>query len=109
MPPPTYTYYSLFEKQQEILEIGEDLKTFQEFGILIDLEHAEPTIKFEVNEEDESMLNYILQIFSLPLFGVKTFFLEIIQHRGQQDLVQETSELLLSQFLCMNTISRMHK
>lgn len=73
-PPPTY--YDLEGKKEEILKIGEDPKIFKELGILIDPEDS-------VNE-DNCEENYLLQLFSFPLFGKNTFFLEIIQRQGSR-------------------------
>ena len=75
-PPPTY--YTLEGKIEEIQAIGEDPKTFQELGILIDPEYT--------NENDEKDLvnSYLLQIFSFPIFDTNTFFLEIIQRQGSR-------------------------
>jgi len=79
-PPPTY--YTLEGKKEEMEAAGTDPKTIQELGILIDLEYKEPKSKFEIFEEDEEEDNYLLQIFSFPVFGQNTFFLEIIQRQG---------------------------
>ena len=79
-PPPTY--YTLEGKKEEMEAAGKDPKTFQELGILIDQEYKEPKSKFEIFEEDEEEDSFLLQIFSLPVFGPNTFFLEIIQRQG---------------------------
>jgi len=75
-PPPTY--YTLEGKIEEIQAIGEDPKIFQELGILIDPEYTK-----EKNEKDR-VTDYLLQIFSFPLFDTNTFFLEIIQRQGSR-------------------------
>ena len=67
-PPPTY--YSLEGKEEEIRTIGEDPEMFKELGILID------------PEETGSEKNFLLQIFSFPVFDANTFFMEVIQRRG---------------------------
>jgi hypothetical protein len=79
-PPPTY--YTLEGKKEEMEAAGKDPKTFQELGILIDPEYKEPKSKFEIFEEDEEEDSFLLQIFSYPVFGPNTFFLEIIQRQG---------------------------
>ena len=71
-PPPTY--YTLEGKHDEIEAIGGDPESFQQLGILIDPEHTDN----KVND------NYLLQIFSFPVFDENTFFLEIIQRQGSQ-------------------------
>ena len=74
----------LEEKKQEIDYIGEDPKTLQVLGIMVDAEHKEPKSKFQIFEEDEEddKDNFLLQIFSYPVFEANTFFLEIIQGFG---------------------------
>ena len=83
---PPHTYYSLPGKQEEILTTGQDLDTFKLHGILIDREPTEPskTPAFLLGdeEEQEETNNYLLQIFSYPLFQADTFFLEIIQRHN---------------------------
>ena len=71
-PPPTY--YTLEGKHDEIEAIGGDPESFQQLGILIDPEHTDN----KVND------NYLLQIFSFPVFDENTFFLEIIQRQGSR-------------------------
>ena len=71
-PPPTY--YRLEDKQRQIRAIGQDPEIFRELGILIDPEPGQ--------EEDQELTDYILQIFTLPLFSENTFFLEVIQRSG---------------------------
>ena len=73
-PPPTY--YSLQDKQEEIRSLGQDMETFKQFGILIDKEQTD-------GEEEESQ-QFILQIFSFPVFDADTFFLEIIQRQNSR-------------------------
>jgi len=79
-PPPTY--YTLKGKKEEIEAAGNDPETLKELGILIDQEYKEPKSKFEIFEEDEEEDSFLLQIFSFPIFGQNTFFLEIIQRQG---------------------------
>ena len=74
-PPPTY--YLLQDKQEEIRSTGRDPKTFKEFGIMIDRERTN-------GEKEEETEQFILQIFSFPVFGPDTFFLEIIQRQNSR-------------------------
>ena len=55
--------------------IGEDPETFKRLGILIDKEESECPKSFN---------NFLLQIFSCPLFTEDTFFLEIIHRHGME-------------------------
>merc|ERR1719192_2869690 len=52
------------------------METFKQFGILIDKEQTD-------GEEEESQ-QFILQIFSFPVFDADTFFLEIIQRQNSR-------------------------
>jgi len=81
-PPPTY--YTLEGKVEEIEASGEDPATLQELGILVDAEYKEPKNKFQIFEEDDEddEDNFLLQIFSYPVFEANTFFMEIIQRKG---------------------------
>jgi len=76
-PPPTY--YKLEGKVQEILDVGEDPEIFKNLGILIDPEPTEAN--FFVDEPSQ---NYILQLFSYPIFEQNTFFLEVIHRQGSR-------------------------
>uniref|UniRef100_A0A8C4SFS3 4-hydroxyphenylpyruvate dioxygenase-like n=1 Tax=Erpetoichthys calabaricus TaxID=27687 RepID=A0A8C4SFS3_ERPCA len=67
-PPPTY--YSQFEKAQEIQTAGYDPHLLSKFGILLD------------TEEEHAKNVHLLQIFTKPIFPENTFFLELIQRRG---------------------------
>jgi len=69
-PPPTY--YTLEGKISEIEALEEDPNIFKELGILVDPEYT------------ETEKNFLLQIFSFPVFNVNTFFMEIIQRRGSR-------------------------
>ena len=81
---PPHTYYDLPGKQEDILSIGQDPDTFKLHGILIDREPTEPTRSsaFLLGDEEQEKDNYLLQIFSFPLFQADTFFLEIIQRHN---------------------------
>ncbi|MBN3290071.1 HPDL protein, partial [Polypterus senegalus] len=81
-PPPTY--YSQFEKAQEIQMAGYDPCLLSKFGILLDTEveeHAKNV--FQVGSQNvKDTQRHLLQIFTKPLFSENTFFLELIQRRG---------------------------
>ena len=84
-PPPTY--YKLEGKTEEITSIGADVIEFSNLGILIDKEETEvrpdrPVKMFTVDDDEEQV--FLLQIFSFPLFGVDTFFLEVIQRQNSR-------------------------
>ena len=87
-PPPTY--YKLGGKVEEINSIGATVSEFSKMGILIDKEETEVRVEneskkvFSLYEEDEEDDVFLLQIFSFPLFGVDTFFLEIIQRQNSR-------------------------
>uniref|UniRef100_A0A8C3TVV6 4-hydroxyphenylpyruvate dioxygenase n=1 Tax=Catharus ustulatus TaxID=91951 RepID=A0A8C3TVV6_CATUS len=61
--PPT-TYYSQGGKAEEIQGAGQDPHMLAELGILLDT------------------TEYLMQIFTHPLFSEETFFLELIDRRG---------------------------
>jgi 4-hydroxyphenylpyruvate dioxygenase-like putative hemolysin len=61
----------LFDKLEEIEKTKENVKLLQENNILIDLENGE-----------DIKPNYLMQVFSQPLFERDTFFIEIIQRCG---------------------------
>uniref|UniRef100_A0A8C0V361 4-hydroxyphenylpyruvate dioxygenase n=1 Tax=Cyanistes caeruleus TaxID=156563 RepID=A0A8C0V361_CYACU len=65
--PPT-TYYSQGGKAQEIRGAGQDPDMLAELGILLDT--TSPSRE------------YLMQIFTHPIFSEETFFLELIDRRG---------------------------
>ncbi|XP_067285527.1 4-hydroxyphenylpyruvate dioxygenase-like protein [Pseudorasbora parva] len=68
-PPPAY--YTEVGKQQEILDAGLDPHTLSRLGILLDTDgRITPTPR------------HLLQVFTKPIFGEETFFLELIERRG---------------------------
>ena len=100
-PPPTY--YSLQEKQQEIRSIGRDTETFKQLGILIDKEQSEtrPANTFDSEEIEQ----FILQIFSFPLFGAETFFLEIIERKNSRGFGGGNIRALAQSIILMNELT----
>ena len=85
---PPSTYYKLEDKKQEILSVGGDPAEFGKLGILIDKECAEhenmPGNKMFSLFLEETNDVFLLQIFSFPLFGTDTFFLEVIQRENSR-------------------------
>ena len=79
---PPSTYYKLEDKKQEILSIGGDPEEFGKLGILIDKESTNHEI-FSLSFDDIDDV-FLLQIFSFPLFGPDTFFLEVIQRENSR-------------------------
>lgn len=71
---PPYTYYTQVGKLKEIEEINEDVEILKLCGILVDNE--------ENTDDSSSEKRYLMQKFTQPIFGEKTFFLEIIQRFG---------------------------
>nr|XP_055033124.1 4-hydroxyphenylpyruvate dioxygenase-like protein [Misgurnus anguillicaudatus] len=72
-PPPTY--YTEVGKQQEIVEAGHDPYKLSQYGILLDTDvHTD-----DINAPSQ---RYLLQVFTKPIFGEDTFFLELIERRG---------------------------
>lgn len=80
MPPATY--YSQLGKEEEIREAGQDSRTLAELGILLDTtvpgENKGPC----TDSRESPSQNYLMQIFTHPIFSEETFFLELIDRRG---------------------------
>ncbi|XP_043087206.1 4-hydroxyphenylpyruvate dioxygenase-like protein [Puntigrus tetrazona] len=71
-PPPAY--YTEVGKLEEIEAAGHDPHTLAEYGILLDTDvHSDRPLTGQ---------RYLLQIFTKPIFGEDTFFLELIERRG---------------------------
>ena len=104
-PPPTY--YALQEKQEEIRSIGRDTETFKQLGILIDKEQSEakPSNTFDSEEFEQ----FILQIFSFPLFGAETFFLEIIERRNSRGFGGGNIRALAQSIILMNDLATLRE
>ncbi|TRY59417.1 hypothetical protein DNTS_004319 [Danionella cerebrum] len=69
-PPPAY--YTEPAKQQQILDAGYDPEALSRFGILLDTDERTRA----------HTPQYLLQVFTKPLFDEDTFFLELIERRG---------------------------
>ncbi|XP_051771711.1 4-hydroxyphenylpyruvate dioxygenase-like protein [Ctenopharyngodon idella] len=74
-PPPAY--YTEVGKQQEILDAGLDPHTLSRYGILLDTD-----IRTDADSRITPSQRYLLQVFTKPIFGEDTFFLELIERRG---------------------------
>ncbi|XP_077050198.1 4-hydroxyphenylpyruvate dioxygenase-like protein [Siphateles boraxobius] len=72
-PPPAY--YTEVGKQQEILDAGLDPHTLSRYGILLDTVHTH-------TDSRNTPSPRLLQVFTKPLFGENSFFLELIERRG---------------------------
>ncbi|CAM4712716.1 unnamed protein product [Leuciscus chuanchicus] len=74
-PPPAY--YTEVGKQQEILDAGLDPHTLSQYGILLDTDvHTHTDSRITPSQR------LLLQVFTKPLFGDNSFFLELIERRG---------------------------
>ncbi|XP_036609243.1 4-hydroxyphenylpyruvate dioxygenase-like protein [Trichosurus vulpecula] len=68
---PPATYYKQAGKVDQILAAGQEVGKLAELGILLDRD----------GRQDKGT-NYLLQVFTKPLFSEETFFLEMIQRQG---------------------------
>ncbi|NXK52907.1 HPDL protein, partial [Chauna torquata] len=81
-PPPTY--YSQVGKEEEIRRAGQDPRVLAELGILLDTtvpgdgENGRPC----TDAMEGPSQNYLMQIFTHPIFSEETFFLELIDRQG---------------------------
>ncbi|XP_056089756.1 4-hydroxyphenylpyruvate dioxygenase-like protein [Rhinichthys klamathensis goyatoka] len=74
-PPPAY--YTEVGKLQEILDAGLDPHTLSRYGILLDTD-------FQTHRDSRITQSHrlLLQVFTKPMFGENSFFLELIERRG---------------------------
>ena len=70
----TDTIYFQESKVREILEAGEDLELWSQLGLLLDAEAD--------NSANNRSNKFLMQIFTKPVFGQDTFFLEVLERRG---------------------------
>ncbi|XP_075280165.1 4-hydroxyphenylpyruvate dioxygenase-like protein [Opisthocomus hoazin] len=79
---PPATYYSQGGKAEEIQGAGQDPRTLAELGILLDT--TAPGDKGRLGTDASKSLSqeYLMQIFTHPIFSEETFFLELIDRRG---------------------------
>ncbi|XP_027694042.1 4-hydroxyphenylpyruvate dioxygenase-like protein [Vombatus ursinus] len=68
---PPATYYQQAGKVAQILAAGQEVGRLAELGILLDKDGRQG-----------QGTNYLLQVFTKPLFSEETFFLELIQRQG---------------------------
>ncbi|XP_068949236.1 4-hydroxyphenylpyruvate dioxygenase-like protein [Petaurus breviceps papuanus] len=68
---PPANYYQQATKVEQILAAGQEVRRLAELGILLDRD----------GRQGEGT-NYLLQVFTKPLFSEETFFLELIQRQG---------------------------
>ena len=68
-----FLFYFQESKVREILEAGENLDLLSQLGLLLDAEADN-----SANNESK----FLMQIFTKPVFGKDTFFLEVLERRG---------------------------
>ncbi|GFT22267.1 4-hydroxyphenylpyruvate dioxygenase [Nephila pilipes] len=79
---PPMAYYDELRKDKRIHSLNQDLETLSKLGILLDNEDDTG----DLSESRENAKKYLMQIFSLPLFDLKTFFFEVIERFGAKGL-----------------------
>lgn len=79
--PPT-TYYSQGGKAEEIRAAGQDPQTLAELGILLDTTAPGDKGHPGTHGAQSPSQEYLMQIFTHPIFSEETFFLELIDRRG---------------------------
>ncbi|NWH68976.1 HPDL protein, partial [Geococcyx californianus] len=75
--PPT-AYYSQGGKAEEIQGAGQDPNTLAELGILLDTAVPRDKGHPDTHATDSPCQEYLMQIFTHPIFSEETFFLELI-------------------------------
>ncbi|XP_069755827.1 4-hydroxyphenylpyruvate dioxygenase-like protein [Narcine bancroftii] len=78
---PPSTYYTEIEKQQEIMNAGEDPELLSQYGILLDSED-DGEGEAKCHGPSNNKKRYLMQMFTKPLFSEETFFLELIERKG---------------------------
>ncbi|KFV20305.1 4-hydroxyphenylpyruvate dioxygenase-like, partial [Tauraco erythrolophus] len=79
---PPATYYSQEGKEEEIRGVGQDPCTLAELGILLDTTVPGDKGWPGTDAEESPSQQYLMQIFTHPVFSEETFFLELIDRRG---------------------------
>ncbi|NXX84463.1 HPDL protein, partial [Urocolius indicus] len=80
---PPGTYYSQGGKAEEIRGVGQDPHALAELGILLDTTVPGPRGQPGTADATASpSQEYLMQIFTRPIFSEETFFLELIERRG---------------------------
>ncbi|KAM6124434.1 4-hydroxyphenylpyruvate dioxygenase-like protein [Pterocles gutturalis] len=79
---PPATYYSQGGKAQEIRGAGQDPHALAELGILLDTTVSGDKGQPGTHATESPSQEYLMQIFTHPIFSEETFFLELIDRRG---------------------------
>ncbi|NXE86223.1 HPDL protein, partial [Menura novaehollandiae] len=79
--PPTM-YYSQGGKAKEIRQAGQDPRMLAELGILLDTTVPGDRGRPGTDGTESPSREYLMQIFTHPIFSEETFFLELIDRRG---------------------------
>ncbi|NXF86320.1 HPDL protein, partial [Eubucco bourcierii] len=79
---PPATYYSQGCKAEEIRGAGQDPHALAELGILLDTKVSRHKGQLGVDAAESPSQEYLMQIFTHPIFSEDTFFLELIDRRG---------------------------
>ncbi|NXG54862.1 HPDL protein, partial [Hemiprocne comata] len=79
---PPATYYSQRGKAEEIQSAGQDPHTLAELGILLDTMAPGDRGQPGADATESPSQEYLMQIFTHPIFSEETFFLELIDRRG---------------------------
>ncbi|NXS63916.1 HPDL protein, partial [Brachypteracias leptosomus] len=79
---PPATYYSQGGKAEEIRGAGQDPRMLAELGILLDTTAPGDKGHPGTDATEGPSQEYLMQIFTHPIFCEETFFLELIDRRG---------------------------
>ena len=79
---PPREYYESQTKLDEIASLGLDEKSLRENHILLDGNHLDNKNEVKMRQSGGEK-NYLMQVFTQPIFEKETFFLEFIQRVGQ--------------------------
>ncbi|NXG74999.1 HPDL protein, partial [Baryphthengus martii] len=79
---PPATYYSQEGKAEEIRGAGQDPRTLADLGILLDTTGPGRKGQPGADATESPFQEYLMQIFTHPIFSEETFFLELIDRRG---------------------------
>ncbi|XP_009481396.2 4-hydroxyphenylpyruvate dioxygenase-like protein [Pelecanus crispus] len=79
---PPAAYYSQGGKAEEIQGAGQDPHTLAELGILLDATVPRDKGRPGTDATKSPSQEYLMQIFTHPIFSEETFFLELIDRRG---------------------------
>ncbi|GAB0193101.1 4-hydroxyphenylpyruvate dioxygenase-like protein [Grus japonensis] len=79
---PPAAYYSQGGKAEEIRGAGQDPHTLAELGILLDTTAPRDKDQPGADATESPSQEYLMQIFTHPIFSEDTFFLELIDRRG---------------------------